>query len=732
MQETGRNPPPAAGLHNRATRRPAQCGTAAPYHPLPVRHLLRYLPACLTLLGPLAFLAYLGSSELSRQQERAETFLRGLALDVVSTAAQDFDQALRTELESLFDEARSDEPSPTNWLAVGLQRRQATPELVTLIRLDAAGRPLFPRLGPTSTEAPPFSNPPRATRSAAASLWVGDAAAAETTLRDEIERRRESTRSGDLLARLQAQLQLAGLHAAAGDAARAAAEYRTVIADATPLEEAAQRVWRERGRGRRRFTTVESPTVQLLARVGLAEVTDDHAARTAIATEIGDGQHWLVADGAQIAILTRIARTTDGAEITAAQRRFEHLVAARSALHAATERASLLPRQLDGDRVLRVFDTPLTTCLLALQAQTDAEGTTVGWHGAILDLTGFLDRVLGDQLESSRAGFHLDVIDPDGNRLLRQSLPPDAASWPTEIATRSDTIANLQFSAVPRNPSEQLENRRASQRNLALLVLALCLVAGGAALFLVRSSSREAELAAMKVGLVSRVSHELKTPLSMIKMYGETLALGRAKDTEQSTRFARIISREADRLTALIDRVLDFSKHSAGSIHYRAEPLDLAIEVRRVLDEYEPHIESAGATLQAELEPNTTVLADRAGLASSLVNLLENAIKYTPADRTDQPIEVSVHRRRNQVVLEVSDRGIGVPAAERDKIFDSFFRAGNAGAARGAGLGLSLVRHFASAHGGTAEAVERVGDGTTFRISLPGTTLSATPHGQHD
>jgi two-component system phosphate regulon sensor histidine kinase PhoR len=202
-------------------------------------------------------------------------------------------------------------------------------------------------------------------------------------------------------------------------------------------------------------------------------------------------------------------------------------------------------------------------------------------------------------------------------------------------------------------------------------------------------------------------------------MYSETLGLGRARDAEQARRFAGIISREADRLTGLIQRILDFSSQEAGRFTYQREDVDASALLRTVTDDYRPHVETAHGRITADLEPGLRLHTDPGALASAYLNLLENAVKYTPADAPDRSIEVELRSSDGHAVLEVRDRGVGVPATEREHIFESFYRATTAGEVRGAGLGLSLVRHFAEAHDGTIAALPRDGGGSVFRLRLP-------------
>jgi signal transduction histidine kinase len=141
--------------------------------------------------------------------------------------------------------------------------------------------------------------------------------------------------------------------------------------------------------------------------------------------------------------------------------------------------------------------------------------------------------------------------------------------------------------------------------------------------------------------------------------------------------------------------------------------------LQRITEAFKPHLQQKGATLATHLAPGLRVRVDGPALESAVLNLLENAVKYARDEDPDRSIEVELARAGDQASIEVRDHGRGVPDEERERIFDSFYRASNSGEVRGAGLGLSLVRHFAQAHGGTVTAHPRAGGGTIFRILLP-------------
>jgi signal transduction histidine kinase len=251
------------------------------------------------------------------------------------------------------------------------------------------------------------------------------------------------------------------------------------------------------------------------------------------------------------------------------------------------------------------------------------------------------------------------------------------------------------------------------------VLAALSLVMAGGVFLTYRNISREMKLARLKSDFVANVSHELRTPLALIRLYAETLELGRLTAQEKYQEYFRIIREESERLTALINNILDFSRIEAGRKEYEFKETNLAELVRTTLDSYRFQIEQNGFAFEENISGDIPPLnVDREAIARSLLNLVNNALKYS---KDQKYIGVSLYRSNGSVKLEVQDRGIGIAAGEQDKIFEKFYRCGDplVHNTKGSGLGLSLVRHIAQAHGGTV-VVESVPDkGSKFTIALP-------------
>ncbi|HEV8587924.1 MAG TPA: HAMP domain-containing sensor histidine kinase [Pyrinomonadaceae bacterium] len=231
--------------------------------------------------------------------------------------------------------------------------------------------------------------------------------------------------------------------------------------------------------------------------------------------------------------------------------------------------------------------------------------------------------------------------------------------------------------------------------------------------------SKEMALAKLKSDFVSNVSHELRTPLALIRLYAETLELGRISAPDKKQEYYRIIRKESERLTGLINNILDFSRIEAGHREYEFRETDIADLVRNTLDSYRYQIEQQGFTLKEEIDTTVpTVYVDREAIARALLNLVNNALKYSLDEKF---LGVKLYRENGSVKLEVEDRGIGITRREQAKIFEKFYRTGDplVHNTKGSGLGLSLVRHITDAHGGDIAVESTPGKGSKFTLSLP-------------
>jgi signal transduction histidine kinase len=250
---------------------------------------------------------------------------------------------------------------------------------------------------------------------------------------------------------------------------------------------------------------------------------------------------------------------------------------------------------------------------------------------------------------------------------------------------------------------------------LLLGVMAMIASVIGMAIALVR---REEELHRLRSDLISGVSHELRTPLAQIRMFAETLLLGRIRTEAERRRSLEVIDQEAKRLSHFVENMLQFAKGEAGRTKLAPEPTSFAIEVRRAVESFAPMCQARGVEVRTELEEGVTASVDRAALRRIMLNLMENALKYGP---DEQRITVGIAIFNDTVRLWVDDEGEGIPRLERERVFDSFYRLSRELDRRitGSGIGLAVVRQLATLHGGRAWADEAPGGGARLVVEFP-------------
>ena len=249
-------------------------------------------------------------------------------------------------------------------------------------------------------------------------------------------------------------------------------------------------------------------------------------------------------------------------------------------------------------------------------------------------------------------------------------------------------------------------------------------VAGGGTMVLT-SVYGEIRLAQRKATFVTNVSHELKTPLTSISLFVELLRQKRQPDPAKREQYLSLIAAESERLTRLINNVLDFSSQERGVKRYAMRSLDAALAAQEIVEGQRMRLEGRGFTLRfSSATGPALVRADPEALKQVLLNLLSNAEKYSP-DRKEIDVEVTREpiegaRGPARIVIHVRDRGIGVAEQNRERIFREFFRVDDSLASRvqGSGLGLTIARRIARDHGGDLVCASRDGGGSDFIVHL--------------
>lgn len=289
----------------------------------------------------------------------------------------------------------------------------------------------------------------------------------------------------------------------------------------------------------------------------------------------------------------------------------------------------------------------------------------------------------------------------------------------TEIG---EELPHWEMAAYLLHPDRLTQSAQTLKLTLGLLIALLVLAIGTGSWLIVSDLNRQLTLARQKTDFVSNVSHELKTPLTSIRMFSELLAEQRVTDPAKQRSYLNIITAETARLTRLVSNVLDFSRLERGEKKYNLRDCDFVDIVRETVETYRPHLENNGFALACSLPANPLpVHADSDAVAQVIVNLLSNAEKYS-GDRKEITIEVGEREGPLPCAeARVLDRGLGVPRNAEEKIFEMFYRAHDSlsSGIQGSGLGLTLARQIARAQGGEVAYEPRAGGGSCFMLRLP-------------
>ncbi|MEM8606453.1 MAG: HAMP domain-containing sensor histidine kinase [Myxococcota bacterium] len=278
------------------------------------------------------------------------------------------------------------------------------------------------------------------------------------------------------------------------------------------------------------------------------------------------------------------------------------------------------------------------------------------------------------------------------------------------------TLVGWRFQVAPQEAallSAQGASRMRGEVALPVMAFAIILLS---AIFFIYAAEKERRLNQLKSELMANVSHELKTPLSVVRMFADMLRSGRVPSEERRTEYLDIICRESERLTSLIDNVLDFSAVEGGKGPYKLKRGDLDDAVQRALEAFRYRSEQDGVEVRLRSRGELPdVMIDQEAIALAVINLLDNAVKYGG----QTAIEVELSPRRSAIDVAVRDHGPGIPKEALRHVFERFYRGTHERPTRGSGIGLSLVKHIAQAHGGRAWARNAQGGGAIVGFSVP-------------
>lgn len=305
-----------------------------------------------------------------------------------------------------------------------------------------------------------------------------------------------------------------------------------------------------------------------------------------------------------------------------------------------------------------------------------------------------------------------NVVDEDNHRIYGPNL---SRAGDFLVGRRfPSTLYNWRLQVAPKEaPLLTAQQQSGFATEVGLIALAFAIILLGV-VFLIYAATKERRLNMLRSEFVANVSHELKTPLSVVRMFSEMLLSGRVRSEEKEKQYLEIICRESERLSALIENVLDFSAIERGKQSYQMRDGDLLDVANRAIETFRFRAENVELEVHGEIP---AVAFDEQAVLLAIMNLLDNAVKYGGADN---PVHLIVERGRRHVYVRVRDHGPGIPKSDHRRVFQRFYRVrGTAAQTRGSGIGLSLVKRIVEAHDGKAWADNAEDGGAILSFSLP-------------
>ncbi len=341
--------------------------------------------------------------------------------------------------------------------------------------------------------------------------------------------------------------------------------------------------------------------------------------------------------------------------------------------------------------------------------------------GCLVNLKAFTERILAVLPVPYSATRLLTVLDQDGLPLLDPLDESSGREWKRPFFSREigAVLPRWEVAAYLSDPASLVSRARFQSLITGVLIALLLIAILGGSFLIFRSFNQEILLAQQKTSFAANVSHELKTPLTSIRLFAEILEQGRQPDRGKQQKYLKMIVSESKRLSRLINTVLDFSRIEQGKKTYRKQKIDLAEVAGRVVENLRIPLEEQGFTVRLNLPMvPVPVLGDPEALEQVLINLLANAEKYS-GQRREIKVELAIEG--DQATITVSDRGIGIPKAAAKKIFQKFYRVDERLTARvkGTGLGLTIAQAIVREHAGKLAYQPREGGGSRFCVRLP-------------
>ena len=351
----------------------------------------------------------------------------------------------------------------------------------------------------------------------------------------------------------------------------------------------------------------------------------------------------------------------------------------------------------------------------AVMIPDESGNNSFGMLGLKIKNEYFKEKVLGEIIENIQFGENTNVVISNLSGLVLLGNKDQATPPPTITAFFEDNFPPWRIELfTSKTGGLGLVELKNSYYFWTILTLIIVLIFG--TFLIIRTISHEVEVLRIKSDFVSSVSHEFKTPLTSIKALAERLQDGKVKDTSKAEQYFSVISQDTEKLIRLVKNILDFSKIEEGKKEYEFEDTDMGQLVAQQVENFRKGELQKDLKIHAQIPKDIPHLfVDRDALSQAIINLFDNASKFSP-DKKE--IYVNLKSDAEDVIIEVKDKGIGIPHDEINKIFDKFYQGKNTlrHSVKGTGLGLTLVKYIAEAHGGRISVESKVGQGSTFSL----------------
>ncbi|PXX98814.1 hypothetical protein DF185_15670 [Marinifilum breve] len=337
----------------------------------------------------------------------------------------------------------------------------------------------------------------------------------------------------------------------------------------------------------------------------------------------------------------------------------------------------------------------------------------------LVDTDKFISENMGPKIQSvAQERFYISVYKDETEEVYANHIQGDEDK---NITQKKDIwlFPGYQLGIQMRgNTIEDLVRERTRTNIILLIVMDIILLL--AAWFVYKNIRKQIRLNQLKTEFISNVSHEIRTPLALINMYSETLEMGRIPTEEKKMEYYKVINTEANRLSRMVNKILNFSRIERGKREYHFINTNLNTEIENIVANYQQHFDQNGFEIELQLADQIPdIKVDKEAVAEAIINLVDNGMKYS-ADV--KKIELITYMDADCVRVDVKDYGIGIEKKDQPMVFDKFYRVttGNlAHKAKGSGIGLSIVKHIMEAHHGKVELASEFGKGSCFSLLFP-------------